>query len=365
MSKNKASNTQNVLETAIERAHFTRKICGKAVKKWKIETDDHDRLMAMLGHQGRCEKLGAADLIGRIQAGEFLGTLLRTMANQHPSRKFYLASFLDDLGNTSDRVPFVPSEAMKTKIGAAIRASKVSALLVLGLHPFANHPGKGLGRQMSVDGHAIVFTDNPWDHKAAQRSFNNSPHWNCTLGAKPVDIRPINRDELERVAHYLFKPCHAAKNVVPHPKKPDRVKLLDTRKGYRPDLALRTAECLSQLELTSLFSGINGGKALRQALREQLNKWHAARPEPVKVAADFDIWRFWLDVRRENGSKKYLPFRFDGNSMRAGSGVVVQRAPRRPSRRGYNGPPRSNQAGKRHLGKRPVRRRRAPPKSET
>ncbi|WP_294338897.1 hypothetical protein [uncultured Sphingomonas sp.] len=366
MSKNKASNTQNVLETAIERAHFTRKICGKAVKKWKIETDDHDRLMAMLGHQGRCEKLGAADLLARIQAAEILSGLLRTMADRYPDRNFYFCSVADDLGNTNDRVPFMPVVAMQTKINAAIRACKVSALVVLGLHPFVNHPGKRLGRQISVDGHAIIFTDTPWDYKAAQRAFNNSPHWHCALGAKPVDIRRINRDELERVAHYLFKPWHAAKNVVPHPKKPDRVRLLDTRKGYRPDLALRAAECLSQLELTSLFSGVNGGKVLRQALREQLNKWHAARPEPIKVAVDFDIWKLWLELRRENGSKKFLPFRFDGNSMRAGSGVVPQRAPRRPSRRGgYNGPPRSSQVGKRHLAKRPVRRRQAPPKSET
>lgn len=342
MSKKKNSNTVTPLVRMIERTDFTRDLMKLTTNKWKVPAKYDNYLLALSGERYRSERLVASDLMGRIKAGEILAASLQKMSELHPDREFFLMSFTDDVGNTLDRVPTFRIEELKAKVCRPIRAFKLAGLVFLGVHPFSNYPRKGLGRQISIDAHAIVWLDGPWDYGQAQKEINRSRGWTSELGAKPVDIRPIKPDELGAVAFYLVKPWHSAKNVMPHKKKPDRMRLMDTRKGYRSELATRVFEGLSQVQLVDLMAGVNGGTQLRQLIREQLVKWHRARSEPSIIAAPFDVWSMWLELREVNGSKKYRPFRFDGSVTNAATLASASGRKPKPKRRLGNAPPNWN-----------------------
>jgi hypothetical protein len=103
---------------------------------------------------------------------------------------------------------------------------------------------------------------------------------------------------------------HAAKNRVPRKDNPEAFKLLDTIKGCRPELALRTMEVLSQIELLDLISSVGDGKTVRQGLRSGMNAWHRSRnPTELMLLGETDVWHLWCKLRQDFGSKRYLPVR--------------------------------------------------------
>lgn len=304
---------------------------------------------ALLGCGARAERLLASDLTGLLKAGEVWLALAADMIKEHPDRRYFFATFIDDLGNTLDRSPVLRFAAYQQKVERAVRAHNLSGVIINGLHPFMNHPGGDEGRQLSIDAHLLLWTDSPFDNKAVQKDLNEAGNWSSSLTHKPVEIKLVDRGQLASLCYYLFKPWHAAKNVVPHKTKPGRVRLHETHEGYRPEFVTRLFEGLSQVDLMDLVVGLNHGKKLRQQFRTAMTVWHRTRPEPVLVPESFDVWQLWARLREENGSRKFKPYRFD---LPTGPRIKLARA--RPVRRvrNRNGPP--QRSIKRHLGKQPI-----------
>ena len=350
MGKKSLKRRDEARQTGIQRCDFAGSLVKRVLLKWKIDDDDRQRALGLLGVGSRPEMLLASDLAALMQASECLLNLIKVMIKQHPQRQYYFATFVDDLGNTGDRAPNLQISPFQNKVERAIRSLGLSGIIVNGFHPFMNHPGGGKGRQISVDAHGILWMDKPFDHAAAARVQNRSGTWFSSLTIKPIDIAPLDPKKLARLCYYLFKPWHEAKNVMSNKKNEGDYKLMSTRKGYRPEFATRLFEGLSQIELMKLVTGINGGTGLRQQLRKSLVDWHRSRPEPIAVPASVDVWLLWASMREENGSRDYKPFRF--NLASSASTTLARRRPPRRRRLG-NAPPRK--IGQRHLGKPPSR----------
>lgn len=350
MPKSFSERTAKARKSAEERCSFTSQRIEKCFSKWKLSEEHAFLTRALLGSGGRADRLLASDLTALLKAGEVFQGLVADVIQQHPDREFFFGTFVDDLGNTLDRAPVLRFAAFQQKVERTVRALKLSGVGINGVHPFMNHPGGEHGRQISVDAHLILWTDGPFDYNAAEKTLNEAGAWTSSLTHKPVQIKPLDRGQLAALCYYLFKPWHAAKNVTRHKTKPGRIRLHETREGYRAEFVTRVFEGLSQVDLMDLVVGINGGKTLRQQFRTAMTTWHRARPEPVLVPESFDVWQLWAALREENGSPKFKPFRFDHPT---GPRIKPARARPAPRRRSRNCPP--IRATKRHLGKRPLR----------
>lgn len=292
---------------------FLRKVRG-AIAAAKLSVDDQNLFLALLGIGGHAERLLWSDCHAVRRAAKILARLMRAERKAHPKRTYYMATFFDDAGTTSDRTPFVKLTQLEAKIRRALMGESLNAFVMLEVHPLMNYPNGGEGRSLLFHGHAIVWSDEAFDHRAAESRFNTSRAWSCALGAPPVRIRPIGDapGEIDRVAYYLIKEPHSAKNRMPDHKRPGGYILMDTTVGYRDELALRLFEGMSQVELTSLMFGVGEGAALRQRLRHSLETWHKSRPKTgVFVPANTDIWTLWHRVRQTFRSSNYLPYRFN------------------------------------------------------
>lgn len=286
-------------------------------------------LRALMGVRYRAENVLWSDMTARHFASRSLATLMARHYREAPAgRSYYMLSFADDCGTTSDRVPHLAIKQLTEKVRRAITALELHAFVMLEVHPLTNYPGGGDGRFLLLGAHAIAWADLPFDHDTHAAALCASPAWQCTLGARPVDIEPIEPGTIESVAYYLMKQVPSAKNFRPDAKANGRHKMMDTTKGYRDELAFRLFEGQSQVELASVMFGIGDGSRVRQAIREAVTNWHRARREPMVVPKTFDVWAFWHQLRQSHGSKRFLPYRYDGGAIKP---RVVVRPPHAPA----------------------------------
>lgn len=314
---------------ALEKAKDDFKASVKKVRdhltSFGLDDHDHQVGLGLLGVCARAERLLLSDIPARYMASKTLAASMSSHQDAAPQdRSYYLISFADDCGTTSDRTPYLALDQMIQKTRRALAKLNVNAFVMLEVHPVINFPGGGAGRSLLLGAHAIAWTDKPFDHAAAVKELNASPAWNCGLGAAPVHIAVIDQGygHMERVAHYLMKQTPSAKNLMPSHSHPDRNLMMDTIKGYRDEFALRLFEGQSQVELMNVMFGVGEGSDIRQALRSTLVKWHRARKVPVAVPKDYDVWAFWGRIRANHGSRRYLPYRFDGRAFRPTAAVT-------------------------------------------
>ncbi len=283
----------------------------------KLNEKDSSTALALLGIHGHAERILWSDMPARDKVSRTLASLMvRHQADSPATRTYYFITFIDDCGTTSDRTPNLAVEPIIQKARRTVSSLNLHAVVMLEVHPLMNYPGGGAGRSLILHGHAIAWTDAPFDHRAAEAACNASTAWTCSLGAKPVDIQPIPREpgHMERVAHYLAKQAPSVKNLMPNHSKPGSLMMMDTIKGYRDGLAARVFEGQSQVELMSVLIGVGDGSVVRQAVRTELTHWHAVRKSDVLVPKTFDVWAFWLAIRRRDVRTKYQPYRFVGGA---------------------------------------------------
>lgn len=289
---------------------------SKTVKDIKRVTT----IFALLGLRGRSLLMLSSDMQLRREAGRALSKIINSFRADKPSARIMFVTLIDDSGNTSDRVPLFDLAALKAKGYRTLKQLRLHGILIAECHPIINYPAGGIGRTLSWHLHGIVWTyEKELDLKELAKSLARTGSWKCSLGAAPTSIQHIADDDedRERVAHYLFKPPHSAKNLMPSKQKPGRMLLMDTVAGYRKELAFRMLEGHSQLELMNLIGAVGEGARVRQQLRSSLTEWHRARPITGKIIpGGRDIWRFWFVLRAKLGSRLYMPYRFEGGGMK-------------------------------------------------
>lgn len=290
----------------------------------KADDEARQRILAFAGIGGRPERPLASDTnVLRWMSSQLVRDMVRHRA-ANPNRRYFLITIADELGFTSDRAPLVPLREIEGRAWRLINKHKLNAIGVIEGQPLANYPGGGEGRSILYHVHLIAWSTSEFDHNRTQVEMNRGRTFSSPLGAIPILIQPVadTAEDLARVAAYLIKAPHSAKNRVPNPAKPGEYRLMDNLVGYRPEFALRMLEGLSQIELPSLIFGVREGTGINTQLRRALMKWHAARPaDEYIVPSDFDVWQFWADLRRTVGSDKYQPYRFDRLMQPSQSGI--------------------------------------------
>lgn len=302
------------------------------VGKFDVGDEEKKMLLAFLGVGGRSERLLWSDALAAYVASKRLAAMMQAHYMRNPNQSLWLATFKDECGIASDRVPYVRIREITDKIRRAVAILKAHAFVVIEVHPLMNHPGGGAGRTLLFHAHAILWSDGDFDGDGAMKLLNSSRAWSNSLIADPVHIIPIGdtREDIERVTLYMMKRPHSAKNRMPDNKRPGKFILMDTTAGYRDEFALRVFEGLSQIELMDTIFGVGDGRAIRQRLSTDMRNWHRARgSEGVLVPATTDIWDAWRRMRLVAGSKNYAPYRFDWTP--AAKPLPKERA--KPSRR--------------------------------
>lgn len=301
----------------------TRKI-RRYIKKLNLSRDEYIIALGLMGKGYRAERLLWSDNPGRYRGSK---TLARMMVRHHRAapagRTYYMLTFNDDCGFTSDRVPHLAIQQTIDKVRRAVAGMGLHAFVMLEVHPLMNFPGGGAGRSLLLGAHAIAWSDQPFDHVRKAAALCASPAWRCTLGADPVHISVIAPNDLARVSHYLMKQRPDTKNLMPNKHKPGQLLMMDTTEGYRDEFAVRLFEGQSQVELMNVMFGVGDGSVIRQALRTEIVQWHRKRTSAISVRKDVDVWAFWQRLRQSHGSKRFLPYRYDGCAIKPR--VVIHR----------------------------------------
>jgi hypothetical protein len=227
--------------------------------------EDIATIKALLGVDGRPQRLLRSDAVACRKAATVFADAMLRHRSANPNEVYYFATFIDDVGSTSDRTPILRVKLLQAKARRAIAEAGLSGVLIGEMCAVMNYPGGGNGRTLCWHYHAILWGRPEAEVQKAVAALNASRAWTCKLGARPVHIIKIDDTKLDlyRTALYTLKLPHSAKNVRKKGETGERIGLMDTIKGLRPELALRTAEGLSQIELLSGIVGINKGTAVR------------------------------------------------------------------------------------------------------
>lgn len=321
-----ARKTQAMAFQAVDRAILAFHILIiAAVRKWHMTPIQKRQFRAMTGTRAIGKWPLLSDLSARRRASYILIRLMAEHRRSRPTvppRRYFFLTFIDDIGNTSDRVPEVNLGAIQRKVDKAIRAMRLHAVGVTEVQALMNYPGKGRGRTLMYHTHLTGWTYDPlFNPKAAEKKINQSPSWNNSFDAPPVKITPMTDEEgqIDWLAYYITKLPYDAKNRMPNKKKPGKHILMQTTKGYRPELALRVFEGLSQVELPAVLFGVGEGAEIRKRWRSKLLAWHNRRSVVRPPESPFNVAQLWIALRAINGSKLFGPYQFIEGSARSAS----------------------------------------------
>lgn len=300
-----------------ERLKFFAGLIRQALKNHGASDQIKAAILAHLGLGIRCEAMVASDVRLTHEAASYLAQWADAKRQEFPDRKWYFVTILDDSFNTFDRSPILRIKAIETKVNNAIRKWGVQALMRFEIQ--AEHRYREGHRLLMIHLHGLLWTDGEFDHLEVMRSLNESPHWNCATGAKPIHIKPVGSEpnDLKRVAHYTIKLPHSVKNRIENQGEFERQ--LDTTVAYRPSLALRLFEGYSQLQFQDTIFGIGEGAKCWAQLRSRLRTWHSLRSQPVAIPADFDSWSLWRFFRLSDRKHRYASWRTDIQPLNTGA----------------------------------------------
>lgn len=350
MLKNNLNEQKSPRARARWRFKAMKKKILKALELPKLNDADREAIRTFCGYGSPNETFLASDMELRWIGARALkdAMIAHRKLRDTDKREYYFGTLIDDSGITSDRVPLVRICELRDKVYRLLKSLGLNAICVIEVHPLMNHPGGGEGRLLLFHAHFVAWSDNLIDADAIAKEVNASSAWNCALGADPLNIKKIGPDkcDLLKVCYYLLKPPHSAKNRMPSESKEGAYRLMDTTKGYRPELALRVVEGLSQIDLRDTIFGVNEGASIRQEVRSAIQRAHHERlKQGSPLPSSFDVWQFWYMLRKRFGSANYIPYRIQGKGIFPAPTKLRSPAPKR--RRGSN---------QRRLAKRPKRK---------
>lgn len=297
------------------RLRFIRDITDAAIASMNLSPIDIKRLEALRGLGNHCDRLIASDLPATYRAGTFIERWFLRDRQNNPDRRYFFLTVSHTDFLTNDSMPVLSIQLFKRKVNNTLRKlPELSGMLRLEMQGVCQYED---GHRIIIPHfHGLAWTDDPsFNHTATMNALNCAGHWHSSLGGRPIDIIEIARTEEDtrRTSHYLAKQPDSAKN---RGKRRDGTPVQrDTRAGYRPNLALRIIEGLSQIPMADTYIGFRSGRMLRRDLMKYLRGWHAGRPKQDTVCTDFDVWAFWYRLRQSHGSSRLAPWRVDSLPM--------------------------------------------------
>lgn len=323
MGKNNSKSKTSVSKRAKERFKSFKGKLEDALQLPKLTEDDQAMIRDLCGYGRPMEAILASNMRLRWTASRSVRTALLAHRGMGEvvRQNYVFGTLVDDVGITSDRVPVVRLSDIRDKAYRTLKSAGLNAFGVVEVHPLMNHPAGGDGRSLLFHVHFVGWpTDLQEEFQAGslEKEINSSRAWRCELGAPPAKIQQVKpkKRDLSAISYYLFKPPHSAKNKMESNQDPSKWRLMDTVKGYRPELGLRVIEAYSQIDLRDTMFGVNEGAKIRQTVRSAVADQHRkllrnGSPRPQSE----DIWLFWLLLRQRFGSQNFLPYRFQGSSI--------------------------------------------------
>ena len=284
-------------------------IIARHVENHNLDEPDRIILRRLLGYGPLDNVMLASDTELRRMAGVFLAEALIRLKQETPDLHFSFWTFTNDRGNTSDREPTIDLRGLHSLVDQVFRRLKLPSFSVAELQGLGNHPRQGSGRTIMAHVHAITWSTRPLDCKGIMEGYNSTTVWRNSLGADPVNVRPITftDGDLSHVAYYMLKPPYDVKMLE---ERKNGICLKSTEKGYKPEFAMRIFEGLSQLEISTIVRSTYDGVKLRTEWQRRLTYWHKSRIEwsnkKLVVVANEE---FWGRIRSKKRRSTYLPYR--------------------------------------------------------
>lgn len=232
-----------------------------------------------------------------------------------PDLRWFHITLLTDELIIGEREPNLLLRRLKGKADKELRDLHLNGVAYIDVNALPNHPRRGDGGSFLFHVHVLAFTDQRFDIVQARKSLASSRSWSCKLGATPthiVEIKPRKGDACWWAA-YDSKGPYEAKNLIE--AADGSIKLMATEKGYRPNVAMRLLEGLSQLALRDRIFSVGEAKDLRDEIIRRVTRWHRYRwpdMKPVKVLKARAFWRrFWKGSR----TKGYRPWEIIGSTL--------------------------------------------------
>ncbi|QDZ06394.1 hypothetical protein FPZ24_01985 [Sphingomonas panacisoli] len=308
------------MATANDKIDDFGKLIEQAAASLKLSPKLLRRTRALLGTPGVQGYVPACDMEARSVATEAMVDVLSAAFKAAPlGRRYYWLTFAPDCGNTLDRRPVVNRKKLKRLIDKAVRKLMLDGVAALEFQAITNYPRQGLGRAINFHGHMFAWTDDPnFDPATAQHALNESRAWTSALTVLPVKIDPVVHAlaDIRRLAAYMLKLPYEAKTLKPSREHPGRNVLVSRLNGYRPELALRLMEGLSQIKLTDLVFGVASGTCMVSAWRRDLRNALDVARRDRKLAKPFNVARHWRRVNDRRRSDNYAPYEFRDDGAR-------------------------------------------------
>ena len=281
----------------------------------KLRKKDWKRLESLLGLRAYSGKIRASDLKATEMFGLIGIDVVHSYWEAAKDVQWVHITLLADEFQLSERSPALALKRLKGKAYKEIQDLGLNALIWLDVDPLPNHPQGGKGGTFLFHVHALGFTDKEIDIDAARAKLERSRSWSCCLEADPTNLKQLRRKKGTAGwwARYGAKPPAKAKNR--RVQADGSVKLWWTSKGYRPQIAMRLVEGLSQMALMDTLSGVGEGKDLREDIRRKLMEWHRGRRPDQKRVKVFNVRSFFKRLWRVTRVKAYECWRIVGASV--------------------------------------------------
>lgn len=273
------------------------------VLRWKADRDAKRMLLALCGIEGHPEAMLASDAPLTHRAAIILENWLLAQRDEHPDRSFYHATFVDHSFNTLDTAPVVPLTKIRKRVVRLISKAGLSGLVRIEVDPLVNHKASD-GRPLLWHAHALMWADEEFDHQGWSDRLNESHHWNCSFGAKPILLKPLNDGimDSQRLAHYIFKLPETASFF----KREQGYNVMHSvKQSYRGYFRMRVLECLSKIEFCDTIAGVRQGAELRQHIRHQTRDWHNQRNGWMLPRDEYDSYEFWKEINDDYAIRRY------------------------------------------------------------
>lgn len=302
--------------------------CKKANRAWrkkvlqyakplqgKLGKTDWKRLEALLGLRAYSGPIRASDLDATRKFGLLAADVVHSYWSAAKNLRWFHITLLADEFQLMKRSPTLLLKRLKGKAYKEIQDLSLNALFWLDVDPLPNHPQGGKGGTFLFHVHALCFTEkDDFDIDKARKKLEGSRSWSCCLDAKPTDLKDLSeKGTAAWWAQYGAKPPSKAKNVIA--QADGSIKLHWTLKGYRPQIAMRLLEGLSQIALMDTLSAVGEGKDLREEIRRKLMEWHRGRWSDQKPVKRFDVRSFFKRLWLTTRVKKYKSWRIVGASI--------------------------------------------------
>ena len=280
--------------------------CLRSKRLSRLRPFELKQFEALIGLQPAPRNCFGSEMAIRRALVDVLIGEVRRMVAEHPLRRFFLVTLINDSWGTFERLPMLNLGAMKAAIPPVMGRANFDGWLGFVELQTIDHALAGWGRLITPHFHAMAWYDDPnIDHEDAEAAMCRSTRLSSRIRARTAVITPWTDTSIFNLVAYLLKAPVVAKYAVPDKNSPSSFHYEDCR--LKPGSAARLFEMLSKVEIDELMMCSGGGKLLRSAILERIAR--VGRRSGVTLS-DVDADRIWRRCRSSRRKDQHAPIIF-------------------------------------------------------